>query len=206
MLTMNPLKLNNLLSRIVADNDQRAFSMLFDHYHTRLLNLAMLFVTDYNIAEEVVSDVFFKILKKKEELPAIEKFEGYLFKMVKNYALNSLKQRSKERLHVRIDEIEDYMLPEDCNPEKKLVNKNLGEYLNQAINDLPPKRRLVFKMVKDERMSYREVAEILEISERTVEVHLKLAISDLRKVLQTYYDEHRDIIPLSNRGFLSLFL
>ena len=203
---MNPLKLNNLLSRIVADNDQRAFSMLFDHYHTRLLNLAMLFVTDYNIAEEVVSDVFFKILKKKEELPAIEKFEGYLFKMVKNYALNSLKQRSKERLHVRIDEIEDYMLPEDCNPEKKLVNKNLGEYLNQAINDLPPKRRLVFKMVKDERMSYREVAEILEISERTVEVHLKLAISDLRKVLQTYYDEHRDIIPLSNRGFLSLFL
>uniref|UniRef100_UPI0035932A16 sigma-70 family RNA polymerase sigma factor n=1 Tax=Aquiflexum sp. TaxID=1872584 RepID=UPI0035932A16 len=74
-----------------------------------------------------------------------------------------------------------------------MINNDLGTLLHQVIEQLPPKRGLVFKMVKDENMSYKEVGEILEISERTVEVHLKLAIKDLRKALSHYYDENKGI-------------
>ena len=61
----------------------------------------------------------------------------------------------------------------------------------------------LFKMVKDENMSHKQVSEILE---RTVEAHLKLAIQDLRKSLGNYYDEHELDIPISKQRFLSLFL
>lgn len=203
---MNPIKLKYTLRKIVEENDQRAFSDFFDHYHTRLINLALLFLPEYDLAEEVVSEVLLKLLQKKGDLLKINNFEGYLFRMIKNQALNLLKTRSKENRNVRVDDIQDYLLPDGSDPVKEMINKDLGETLNRAIQKLPPKRKLVFKMVKDENMSYKEVGEILEISERTVEVHLKLAIEDLRSILQKYYDEHRDRIPFAKESFISIFI
>ncbi|WPR77678.1 RNA polymerase sigma-70 factor [Algoriphagus sp. NG3] len=203
---MNPIKLKHLLTRIVERNDEKAFSEFFDHYHTRLINLALLFLPRYDLAEDVVSEVLLKLLHKKENLLEIRNFEGYLFKMVKHKSLNALKSSSDELANIQIDDINDYLLPEENDPEKDLINSDLGKLLDQVIHQLPPKRRLVFKMIKDENMSYREVAEILEISERTVEVHLKLAIKDLRAALTVYYEEHRDVISISRQRFLSIFL
>ncbi len=203
---MNPIKLKYILRKIVEENDQRAFSDFFDHYHTRLINLALLFLPEYVHAEEVVSEVLLKLLHKKGDLLKIDNFEGYLFSMVKNQSLNLLKTVSKDKGNVRIDDIQDYLLPDISDPERKLINNDLGKTLNRVIQKLPPKRRLVFKMVKDENMSYKEVGRILEISERTVEVHLKLALEDLRAALQRFYDEHRDRIPFSKESFLSFLL
>ena len=203
---MNPIKLRHLLSRIVEKNDEKAFSEFFDHYHTRLINLSLLFLPRYDLAEDVVSEVLLKLLQKKESLLEIRNFEGYLFKMVKNKSLNHLKSKAEELGNIQIDDINDYLLPERNDPEKTLINTNLGQLLDRVIQALPPKRRLVFKMVKDENMSHKEVAEILEISERTVEVHLKLAIKDLRVSLKDYYEEHRDYISISKQRFLSIFI
>lgn len=203
---MNPIKLRHLLSRIVEKNDEKAFSEFFGHYHTRLINLALLFLPRYDLAEDVVSEVLLKLLQKKETLLEIRNFEGYLFKMVKNKSLNLLKSKADELGNIQIDDINDYLLPEGNDPEKTLINTNLGQMLDRVIQELPPKRRLVFKMIKDENMSHKEVADILEISERTVEVHLKLAIKDLRVSLKEYYEEHRDTISISKQRFLSIFL
>ncbi|WP_200974805.1 RNA polymerase sigma factor [Echinicola sp. 20G] len=203
---MNPIRLNHILKKIVEKNDEKAFSVFFDHYHTRLINLALLFLPNYQQAEEVVSEVILKLLQKREGLLQIENFEGYLFKMVKNRALNSIKASSREKGKISIDDIQDYLIPDISDPEKKMINGDLKRELNRVIANLPPKRRLVFKMVKDENLSYKEVAEILEISERTVEVHLKLAITDLRGTLQQFYDEYQGRILVSNQRFLSLFL
>ncbi|WP_215224890.1 RNA polymerase sigma-70 factor [Echinicola shivajiensis] len=194
------------MSRIVDKNDERAFSLFFDHYHTRLINLALLFLPNYQQAEEIVSDVILQLLQKREGLLQIQNFEGYLFKMVKNRALNTLKVASREKGKISIDDIQDYLIPDVSDPEKKMINSDLKRELNRVIENLPPKRRLVFKMVKDENLSYKEVAEILEISERTVEVHLKLAITDLRVTLQQFYDEYKGRISVSNQRFLSLLL
>ena len=173
---------------------------------TRLINLSLLFLPRYDLAEDVVSEVLLKLLQKKESLLEIRNFEGYLFKMVKNKSLNHLKSKAEELGNIQIDDINDYLLPERNDPEKTLINTNLGQLLDRVIQALPPKRRLVFKMVKDENMSHKEVAEILEISERTVEVHLKLAIKDLRVSLKDYYEEHRDYISISKQRFLSIFI
>lgn len=203
---MDTIQLRHLLSRIANANDERAFSTFFDHYHTRLMNLAMLYITQYDQAEEVVSEVFMKLLSMKGKLLEIERFEGYLFMIVKNHALNHLKSMKKSKDDIMIDDIKDHMTTDFAGPDNKLINDDLRLALNQAVQKLPPKRGLVFKMIKDEGMSYREVSKILEISERTIEVHLKLAIQDLRVELKSFYEAHKNDVQMSNQRFLYLFL
>jgi RNA polymerase sigma-70 factor (family 1) len=204
---MDPIRLNYLLKNIVERNDERSFSLFFDHYHTRLIRLSLLFVPRFDQAEEVVADVFLKLLRKKESLLSIQNFEGYLFKMVKHESLTYIKNKKKRNSgNVLVDNIQDYLVIDQNDPEKKMINSDLGLLLHRVIEQLPTKRGLVFKMVKDEHMSYKEVGEILEISERTVEVHLKLAIKDLRKALKHYFTENEGIIPISRRHFFSIML
>ena len=168
--------------------------------------LAMVFVPRCEQAEDIVSEVFLKLLRKRTALLNIQHLEGYLFKMVKHEALAQIKNEKRHVHHVTVDNIQDYLSQDAVDPEKIMINEDLGHLLNGVIEKLPPKRGLVFKMVKDENMSYRQVSEILEISERTVEVHLKLAIQDLRKALSRYYEEHKKNIPVSKQRFMSLFL
>ncbi|WP_373495968.1 RNA polymerase sigma factor [Aquiflexum sp.] len=101
-------------------NDERSFSIFFDHYHTRLIRLAMLFVPRFDQAEEVVAEVFLKLLRKKESLTTIRNFEGYLFKMVKHEALNYVKNNKKQNSgNVLFDDIQDNLLIDQNDPEKK---------------------------------------------------------------------------------------
>ena len=203
---MDSVRLRHLLTRIVESDDGKAFSEFFDCYYTRLMNFAMIFIPQYDQAEEVVSEVFLKLLNMKGELLKIDRFEGYMFMMVKNHALNFLNLMKREQANILIDDIKDHMTSDFIDPDKRLINNDLQRILTNAIEQLPPKRRLVFKMVKDEGMSHKETAELLELSVRTVEVHLKLAIKDLRRILLSFYEEHKDEIGVSNQRFLSFFL
>jgi len=86
-------------------------------------------------------------------------------------------------------------------PYQLLEQKEFNEFVIQIIENLPPKRKMVFQMIREEGLSYREVAELLDISERTVEVHLKLAIKDLRENIALYLDRttmNRDSKKLLN--------
>ena len=200
---MDPIKLRFLLKNIVERNDERSFSLFFDHYNTRLIRLSLLFVPRFDQAEEVIAEDFLKLLRKKKSLLEIQNFEGYLFKMVKHESLTYVKsKKNRDSGNVLVDNIQDYLVIDQNDPEKRMINSDLGLLLHRVIEQLPPKRGLVFKMVKDEHMSYKEVGEILEISERTVEVHLKLAIKDLRKALSHYHKENEGVIPLFSQRYL----
>ena len=183
------IDLGQLIHRIAEYNDKKAFSIFFDLYYTRLMNLAMLYLPQYEQAEEIVSNVFLKILENREKLKTVTNIKGYLFIMVKNASLNYLKSKKRDNGNYRIDDIKDHLSTDFIDPEKKLINDDLRMALNMAIHRLPPKRRMVFKLVKDEGLSYKEAAAILDLSDRTIEVHLKLAIQDLRKLLQVFFDE-----------------
>lgn len=108
-MTMDLIKLRFLLKNIVEKNDERSFSVFFDHYHTKLIKLAMVFVPQYGEAEEIVSEVFLKLLRKKDLLLTIEYLDGYLFKMVKHEALAYIKSKSHSTGSVLIDDVQDYL-------------------------------------------------------------------------------------------------
>lgn len=86
-----------LLHRISVDSDKAAFSELFRRYHAKLVSFATCFLPNYEEAEDMVSDVFIRLLQKRAQLKEIDNFEGYLFYSVKNQCLNQLKKNKREK-------------------------------------------------------------------------------------------------------------
>ena len=204
--------LSHILQRIAIHDDQKAFSEFFDCYHSRLIKFASLYVPNYDQAEEIVSEVLIKLLRKRKTFHEIEKFEGYLFTMIKNQSLNFIKQNKKNLSHLSIENLEDFFSTERIDPHEKYLESELRNLLNKTIELLPPKRQMVFKLIKDEGMSQKEVADLMDISVRTVEVHLKLGVKDVRKIIKDYFVESQKEKPLISKrnlksGLLSfLFL
>ena len=182
------MNIPEVLRRIADDNDQAAFTTFFHVYHPKLLTFAQLFVSPQQ-AEDVVSDVLVTLLKQREKVFRMKKLEGYLFLCVKHRALNVLKKKS---VRLAADECgpvaEPAVAPAD-DPLQQLLEAELRAWITEAVEALPPRRRMVYKLVKDEGLRYREVAELMDISERTVEHHLDAAVKGVRRVVSHYLSE-----------------
>lgn len=183
----------------IAQGDQRAFEDLYRLFFPRLFNFAMLYVHKREVAEEIVNDIMMKVWNKKSELPGILNAETYLFVAVRNHSLNYLSQYSS--YHVALEPV-SYQgeLISLNDPGKELEWKELYFRLNQAIEGLPDQCRTVFKLIKEEGFRYKQVAEILNISPRTVETQLFRAIKKLDKVIARYREtsggKQRNDLPL----------
>ncbi len=190
-MASDDLYIRNLLVRIARSDDKEAFTCLFNRYYSRLVQFAMLFVSNHTLAEDVVSEVLIRLLRRRKELSGIENFQGYLFQSVKNEAINQLKHQRRDQVFRPIDNEKDIFLPDVTDPHECLVEKELREAVSAIVEALPPKRRMVYRLIKDEGMRYKDVSVLLEISERTVEVHLKLAIRELRETLTKHFLERQ---------------
>jgi len=183
----------------IAKGDKAAFDKFFESYYPKLLRFARLFVASQQQAEDVVADVLTNLLIQRERVFALDHFEAYLYSSVKNKALSSLKRRHNTETSLGVEHQPLQISTSD--PYQLLEQKEFNEFVIQIIENLPPKRKMVFQMIREEGLSYREVAELLDISERTVEVHLKLAIKDLRENIALYLDRttmNRDSKKLLN--------
>jgi len=176
-----------LLQTQIAKGDQRSFEDLYRLFFARLFNFAMLYVHKKEIAEEVVNDVMMKVWNKKQTLQQIQNLETYLFVAVRNQSLNYLAQYSNYHVALEPDNGRGEIINLN-DPEKELEWKEIHFRLNQAIDQLPDQCRTVFKLIKEEGFRYKQVAEILSISPRTVETQLFRAIKKLDKVIELYID------------------
>jgi RNA polymerase sigma-70 factor (family 1) len=186
--------LRQLFKRVADTDDKQAFAEFFHQYHSRLVQYALLFTNSYQQAEDIVSEVLVRLLKKKSELGGIDSIEGYLFLSIKNESLNHIKKM--KRFQVIKDNEFDYLSSDYTDPFQKLIENELRQLITDTVEKLPPKRKMAYKMVKDEGMSYKHVGELLDISERTVEVHIKLAIKELREVVTIYLKDRKGGITI----------
>lgn len=171
------------LQQLIAGGSQKAFEDLYRLFFTRLFNFAMLYVHKKEVAEEIVNDIMIKVWNKKDELSAVQNLETYLFVAVRNHSLNYLSHYSPYHIAVEADGSQGQLI--DLNdPSKELEWKEIYFRLNQAIDELPDQCRTVFKLIKEEGFRYKQVAEILNISPRTVETQLFRAIKKLDKVIE----------------------
>jgi RNA polymerase sigma-70 factor (family 1) len=159
----------------IALNNQQAFRQLFDYYAPRLIHFAFVIVKHHEVAVELVDDVFIKIWKHRGEIIAISNIRVYLYTAVKNTSLNYLAKKA----HDLVTEPFDFMnidLGEAVNPEQEAIsNEILGE-INKAIESLPPRCKMIFKLVRQDGLKYREAAVILNISEKTVDAQMVIAV------------------------------
>ncbi len=145
----------------------------------------MMYINHREEAEEIVGNVFVKTWMGRTNMQHVQRIDTYLFVAVKNQSLNYLKKYST--IHVVVDGNEnDVNLIDTANPETQLEKKELRFYLDQSINALPQQCRIVFKLIKEDGLKYKEVAEILNISPRTVQTQLVRAMQKLSASLSVY--------------------
>jgi len=169
-----------LQRRIALYDDEPAYKEVFFTYHTPLLRFAQTFIDDRQSAEEIVSDVMMKIWEKRKDLPSIANLRVYLYISTKNAALNYLAKQKKVEI-ISIEHLNLDFPSNTLNPEQLMITAEMLRRINNAINALPPRCKLVFKLVKEDGLPYKEVAEILDISIKTIDNHLAIA---LRKIAE----------------------
>lgn len=175
-------QIKRLLSLIVMDNDEVAYKELFVLLHTRLKQFAYSILKSKEEAEELVSDIFIRIWQKRHELSTIQSPLFYFYTSTKNLALTRLaKQKrqhtfSPEQWFIQMDSI--YF-----DPEKLMITEEMIRQIKKAVNELPPRCQLVFKLIKEDGLKYREVAELLQLSIKTIEAQMAIALRRIGKCM-----------------------
>jgi RNA polymerase sigma-70 factor (ECF subfamily) len=180
-----------LQRRIALYDDETAYKELFFSFHKPLLQFSNSFVQSTETAEEVVSDVFIGIWERRRQLEEIKNLRVYLYICTKNASLKYLAKQQKN-IAITIDDLKVELESPHNNPEQLLLTAEMRNRIQQAVNQLPPRCKIIFKLIKEDGLKYREVAEILNLSVKTVDNQLSTALRkignainiDLRKVIR----------------------
>ncbi|MCE7070832.1 RNA polymerase sigma-70 factor [Dyadobacter sp. CY327] len=175
----------------IAEGDKSAFDVFFKHYYPKLIKFAQIYVDSVQQAEDVVADVLTNVLINRKRVFALDHFESYLYFSVKNKSITSIKRQQRENPF--IFDSNEFILNSMAvaDPHDLLVGVELQDQVNQITQQFPPKRKMVFQLIREEGFTYRQVAELMNISERTVEVHLKLAVKELREGIEIFLGDGR---------------
>jgi len=167
----------------IREDNQVAFKTLFDTYYSSLCNYALQFLNDREHAEEVVQDLFVKIWEKRKVLTIETSLKNYLFRSVRNQCLNLLQHEKIKKLHA--EKLKDALLSEDA-PGDYFISQEMILKIEEGVSSLPEKRREIFRLSREEGMKYREIAEKLGISIKTVEIQMGLALKSLREKFKSF--------------------
>jgi RNA polymerase sigma-70 factor (family 1) len=168
-------KIKDLQHRIARLDDQQAYRELYTSLYSYLFGFAKTIVQSRESAEEVVSDVFIKVWERRKELEKIENLKVYLYVATRNIAFNYLDKQKRNSTN-SIDDVEAEFISIDFDPEQLLITADMLALIQKAIDELPPKCKVIFKLAKEDGLKYREVAEVLNISVKTVENQLAIAL------------------------------
>ncbi|MCG6189385.1 RNA polymerase sigma-70 factor [Maribellus maritimus] len=191
--------INQLIKKISFEEDERAFKQFFDLFAGRLYQFSFSFVKSKAVAEEVVSDVFFKVWLNRTELVNIQNIKAYLFKAIYNTSLNYLSEMKRKKA-ISLDDLEVDLGVDLICPETELINKELKFVIEQAIENLPPRCKMIYKLAKVEQMKYKEIGELLDISVKTINHQLSIALRKIGEVIKSYLKDQGD-----SSGFMLLF-
>ena len=172
-----------LLSRISA-GDGGAFELLFEQYYGRIYSIAFQYLKIHELAEDLVQLSFLKVWEKRESLPAIERFDAWLFKIARNELTDQFRKVSNHEKYQR--RIQELFEEEQGNPEEQLINKQKLSLIRDAIRNLPPQQQLAYRLSRDKGLNYNEIADEMQVSVNTVRKHITLALASIRDFFKTH--------------------
>lgn len=166
------------LIQLPAIKDEAAFEQVFKTHFKNLHAYACTITKQEAAAEEIVQQIFVKLWERSEELSISGSVAAYLYRAVYNESLNYLKHQKVRAVHQKY--VEHSMKNENEHAGKKLSLKELEGRLAQALNELPEQCRTIFQMSRFEELRYKEIADRLGISVKTVENQMGKALKLLR--------------------------
>lgn len=172
------------LIMLLKDGNEGAFTTLYKRYWPKVYNFSRLYLSSVTEAEEVVQEVFVKLWEAREFLHEDGNLKGFLFIITRNLIFNQFRKSFNEdayRLTVLNAAIPYY------NMEDELSASDLQAFIQKMVLELPPRQQKVFNLSRNEHLSYKEIAEKLNISEKTVERHINEVLKVLRKHIILYF-------------------
>jgi RNA polymerase sigma-70 factor (ECF subfamily) len=163
---------------LLSRKDEAAFEQVFKTHYKNLHAYAFTILKDHDEAEEMVQQVFFKLWERSDHLSLGGPIAAYLYRSVHNECLNYLKHqkvKAGHQLHVAYS-----MKNKSEHGQGRMANKELENKFREALNELPEQCRTVFQLSRFEDMRYKEIADKLDISVKTVENHMGKALKLLR--------------------------
>ncbi len=170
-----------LLLNQIREGDESAFKQLFEAYFTPLCRFVHVFISETQIVEELVMDIFLYVWENREKLQIQLSFKAYLFQAARNRALNTLRQEKK---NVSLNEIDADTLETDIT---SLEEEELFQLIQEAVCALPEKCKEIFQLSRNENLSNQEIANKLNISVKTVEAQITKALKRIKDFLGDAY-------------------
>lgn len=188
---MNSEILPNKILRGLIIGDEETYIFLFKEYYVSLCSYSRRYVGRKDIAEEIVSETFMKIWENRNTLNINSSIKGYLFHAVCNNSLNYLRNLKKENIigtYFQDPKFENMGFAEilEETEEQSLLMENISTKIEEAVSQLPRQQQSVFRLKRQEGKKIREVAQLMGLSVKTVEMHLSKASINLQKKLKNY--------------------
>jgi RNA polymerase sigma-70 factor (family 1) len=179
---LNVLAIHELQQRIAEYEDVTAYKKLFFLLFLPLKRFSAAILKSKESAEEVVSDIFVEIWARRKQLMEIEDLRMYIYISVRNASLRRLQQIQKSKTF-SLDELEVEFASTDPDASASLISSELVQKIENAIEQLPPQCKIIYKLAKEDKLKYKEIAQLLTISVKTIDNQLSTALKKIAAVL-----------------------
>lgn len=181
-MVLDELKIQYLYQQIVQENSLKAFNSLYDLLYIYLYNFALKITRSREISEEVVADVFTNFWIDRDKHSKIKNVVTYLYVAIRNRALNEI-EKERRRENISLEDITVEIAEYRCNPELEYISNEEVDKINRAMEQLSPRCKMVLVLSREHNLKYKEVAEVMGISEKTVETQISRALKKMAETL-----------------------
>jgi RNA polymerase sigma-70 factor (ECF subfamily) len=171
------------LIKAVGQKDNNAFRMLVNRHQQKVVSLAFRFTRNRQDAEDIAQDVFFTVWKKARKFKGDSALSTWIHRITVNTSLNFLRKNKRDKSDYGDEKLAAKAAPESENPDKSLESAQNKKMLYDALEELPEKYRIPLILNKLEGLSYKEVAETLNLSLANIETRIHRGRKALQKIL-----------------------
>ncbi len=171
------------------------FEKMYEQYYASLCAYANTYVKNADLAQDIVSETFFLLWKKKEQLKGVERVKAYLFRSIHNSCLNYLRDDDKRLKGASLTiELLQTIPTSEPNAFDSLIIKELSKHIECALESLPAQQQQAFRLKRLEHKKVKEIAQEMGIAEKTVEMHITKASKTLREKLKKFSGHPKTIL------------
>ncbi|MBW6536193.1 MAG: RNA polymerase sigma-70 factor [Mariniphaga sp.] len=179
----------------LRNNDVEAFDFLYHQYSNKLFRFAFSLLKNEEDACEIVQETFFRIWEKRNKIESSKSFKSFLFSVSYHLIIDQLRERLKDR-EFR-NSLEKHFYKQVNLQENRLDYNTLETEINKAVDELPEKRKQIYRLSREQGFTYKEIAGQLGVKPKTIENQINLALKHIKTRLG------KDILPVLL--FLTLF-
>jgi RNA polymerase sigma-70 factor (ECF subfamily) len=187
MENRNTFSNTTMLQRQIAAGDETAFKEIYTCIYKNLYQFALALVRNKEAAEEIVNDVFIRIWRNRASLPTVQNLRVYMYTATKNSALNYLSRKARENITEPFDHINIELKGSVITPEQIMITAEMDKIIQQSVNALPPRCKMIFKLTREDGLKYKEVAQILNIAVNTIDVQMAIAVKRIAAALEAEF-------------------